>query len=130
MVPRWWVALTELPLTGSGKVDRKGLPAPELSDHGGNTYVAPRTETEALLAEIWQELLGVERVGIHDNFFELGGHSLLAMQLVSMVRSRLQIELTIREVFDLGTIEKIVLFIDYNHGRNEIQREYKIIATI
>jgi acyl carrier protein len=124
------VELAELPLTGSGKVDRKGLPDPELPGIGSKAYAAPRTRMEELLAEIWQELLGVEQVGIYDDFFELGGHSLLAMRLVSMVRSRLQVELAIKEVFDLGTIEKIVLFIDYNHGHNEIQKEYKIIATI
>jgi thioesterase domain-containing protein len=107
MVPRWWVELAELPLTGSGKVDRKGLPAPELSVVGSNAYVAPRTRTEKLLVGIWQELLDVERVGIHDDFFELGGHSLLAMQLVSMIRSRMGKDVSIRKLFEYSILSKL-----------------------
>src|SRR5205085_2561700 len=100
-----FVMLECLPLTNNGKVDRAALPEPdaqrtELID----SYVAPRTELEEQLADIWSNVLGVERVGIHDDFFELGGHSLLATQLVSAVREDLEIELPLRCVFDSPTV--------------------------
>uniref|UniRef100_UPI000618099F AMP-binding enzyme n=1 Tax=Chromobacterium vaccinii TaxID=1108595 RepID=UPI000618099F len=81
MAPAAYVRLEGLPLTANGKLDRKGLPAPEASSYGVRAYEAPQDGTEAALAEIWRELLGVERVGRHDHFFELGGHSLLAVRL-------------------------------------------------
>ncbi|MCB1032516.1 MAG: amino acid adenylation domain-containing protein, partial [Acidobacteria bacterium] len=86
LVPSVLVRLEALPLTANGKVDRRALPDPE-GDRSGvaATYTAPRTPVEELLAAIWSELLGVERVGLDDDFFELGGHSLLATQVVSRV---------------------------------------------
>ncbi|MFX6118944.1 phosphopantetheine-binding protein, partial [Acinetobacter baumannii] len=72
MVPAQVIALDRLPVTPNGKLDRRALPAPVWETQG---YVAPRNENETLLAQVWQEVLGVEQVGIHDNFFELGGHS-------------------------------------------------------
>ncbi|MBW8877601.1 MAG: amino acid adenylation domain-containing protein, partial [Acidobacteria bacterium] len=103
MVPSAFVVLDWLPLTASGKVDRRALPAPEMGERG--EYVAPRTEIERWLCEIWEELLGVERVGIEDNFFDLGGHSLLATQVVSRVRSALGVEVPLRTIFECPTIE-------------------------
>src|SRR5205823_442271 len=84
MVPADFVLLDALPLNRNGKIDRKALPAPELtrSDSSG-AIVAPRTPSEEVLAGIWAEVLGVERVGIHDNFVEIGGHSLRATQVIS-----------------------------------------------
>src|SRR5439155_763286 len=82
MLPAHFVRLDALPLTPVGKVDRKALPAPDRSTGLKTTYVAPRTPTEEILAGIWAEILGRERVGVEDNFFELGGHSLMAMQVV------------------------------------------------
>ncbi|WP_425549134.1 AMP-binding enzyme, partial [Aquimarina addita] len=73
MVPGIWVELEALPLTSNGKIDKKALPDPDMSEAATASYVAPRNDIEKQLAEIWQELLGVEKVGIHDNFFELGG---------------------------------------------------------
>src|SRR5262249_19083466 len=81
-IPAAFVVLKALPLMPNGKVNRRALPAPELSDHE-NLYVAPRIPTEEMLASIWSEVLQRERIGIHDNFFELGGHSLLATQVIS-----------------------------------------------
>ena len=81
MVPAAFVFLCELPLTATGKINRRALPEPgqpELSD----SYVGPRTETEALVCSLWAGILKLERVDIYDNFFELGGHSLLATQLL------------------------------------------------
>ncbi|WP_370906529.1 AMP-binding protein [Ensifer sp. WSM1721] len=82
MVPSAFVRLEALPLTPNGKLDRKALPVPDVDAYARRAYEAPRGAVETLLAGIWEELLGVERVGRHDNFFELGGHSLLAVQLL------------------------------------------------
>ncbi|WP_062052622.1 non-ribosomal peptide synthetase [Aquimarina longa] len=107
MVPMIWVSLDRMPLTGNGKLDKKALPDPDSSELSTQEYVAPRNDTEEQLVVIWQELLGVERVGIEDNFFELGGHSLLATRLVSMIRKELHIEISIREVFVHTTISRL-----------------------
>src|SRR5258708_34710583 len=80
------VRMEELPLTGNGKVDRRGLPEPEGVGREGGEYVGPRTEGEERLCGIWAGVLGGERVGVEDNFLELGGHSLLATQVVSKIR--------------------------------------------
>jgi len=106
MVPAAFVTLEALPLTSSGKVDRKALPAPERRDSQA-TYVAPRTPTEEILAGIWAEVLKVERVGVEDNFFELGAHSLMATQVVSRVRQALGVELALRELFASPTISRL-----------------------
>ena len=87
MVPSALVRLERLPLNANGKVERKALPAPEYGAGSGAAYAAPETAEERALAELWQGLLGVERVGREDDFFALGGHSLLATRLVARVRS-------------------------------------------
>ncbi|WP_260850329.1 non-ribosomal peptide synthetase [Flavobacterium anhuiense] len=104
MIPLLWVELDQLPLTSNGKIDKKALPDPDNSDLSAQEYVAPRTDTERALAVIWQQLLGIEKIGIHDNFFELGGHSLLATRLVSLIRKELSIEIEIADVFEHTTI--------------------------
>ncbi|MEH2059373.1 MAG: non-ribosomal peptide synthase/polyketide synthase [Nostoc sp.] len=111
MVPSAIVTLESLPLTPSGKVNRRALPAPEPSSELLEKYVAPRTPIEEILALIWQQVLKVELVGRHDNFFELGGHSLLATQLVSRVRSSLKVELPLRSLFAAPTISQLALLI-------------------
>ncbi|MDF5712711.1 MAG: condensation domain-containing protein [Rhizonema sp. NSF051] len=107
MVPSAIVILKSLPLTPNGKVDRRALPAPDISSEFSAQYVAPRTPVEEILSLIWIEVLKVERVGIHDNFFELGGHSLLAMQLISRVRNSLVVELPLRSLFAAPTIASL-----------------------
>ncbi|MBL4671762.1 MAG: amino acid adenylation domain-containing protein, partial [Arenicella sp.] len=87
-VPSLFMLLSEIPLTANGKVDRKGLPEPDAS-LGQAEYLAPSTEVEKKLCEIWQQLLGVEQVGVTDNFFELGGHSLLAIKMIPPIREAL-----------------------------------------
>ncbi|WP_186137234.1 non-ribosomal peptide synthetase, partial [Burkholderia gladioli] len=98
MVPNAFVALAAFPLTPNGKLDRRALPAPDADAVVMQAYSAPQGETEPRLAAIWQELLGLERVGRHDNFLELGGHSLLAVQLASRLRKAFGVELPLREL--------------------------------
>ncbi|MFI7416490.1 amino acid adenylation domain-containing protein [Nonomuraea sp. NPDC049684] len=83
MVPTAFMLLPALPLTHSGKVDRRALPAPTGARHSGEEYAEPRTPAERALAEVWARVLGVERVGVHDNFFDLGGDSILGLQVVA-----------------------------------------------
>ncbi len=97
MVPAAFVTLDALPLNAAGKLDRAALPAPHFTADT-TTYTAPRTETEQLLAGIWAEILGVERVGVDDNFFDLGGDSIISLQVVSRAR-RAGLALTSRDVF-------------------------------
>ncbi|TDC29360.1 non-ribosomal peptide synthetase module, partial [Micromonospora sp. KC213] len=99
MVPAAFVVLDVLPLTPNGKVDRRGLPAPAGEAYARGVGEAPVGEVETLLAGLWSELLGVERIGRRDSFFTLGGHSLLAVRLVSRVRREFGVELTLAKVF-------------------------------
>jgi len=110
MVPAAFVTLNTLPLTPNGKVDRKALPAPdgERSDLQ-EAYAAPRTPIEEILTEIWAELLGLKRVGIHDDFFALGGHSLLANQLVSRLEAAVGITLPLSRIFEARTVAELGL---------------------
>ncbi|HVI47173.1 MAG TPA: amino acid adenylation domain-containing protein [Chitinophaga sp.] len=108
MVPALLVALDKFPLTTNGKIDRNALPDPGNTLMLTNVYVAPRNETEHLLAGIWEELLHKSPVGINDNFFELGGHSLLAMRLAAVVRKRLQLEVAVKSLFHYPTIAELV----------------------
>ncbi|MCG7410875.1 non-ribosomal peptide synthase/polyketide synthase, partial [Paenibacillus sp. ACRRX] len=105
MIPAYFVQLERMPLTSNGKVDRKALPAPEDSINTGSDYTAPRSPLEAQLADIWQEVLGLAIVGVQDNFFEVGGHSLRATTLINKVHEQLHVNLPLREVFRLPTIE-------------------------
>jgi amino acid adenylation domain-containing protein len=108
MIPSAFVTLAEVPMTPSGKVDRGALPAPDLGRPDLEAvYVAPRTPVEAALAQIWRELMGLERIGVHDDFFELGGHSLLATRVVSRIRNALRVELPLRRIFEAPTIAQL-----------------------
>ncbi|WP_338475757.1 amino acid adenylation domain-containing protein [Pseudomonas khavaziana] len=108
MVPSQFVFLQALPLLPNGKTDRQALPAPQASrEHLEDRYVAARNETEALLVALYEEVLKREQVGIHDSFFELGGHSLLAMQLIARLHEELNIDLPVRAVFEMPSIEPL-----------------------
>lgn len=115
MVPSAFVMLKSLPLTANGKIDRKKLPVPEqIPPELAATFVAPRNQTEEAIAQIWVEVLAVERVGIYDGFFELGGHSLLATQIISRIRQTLQVELSLRQFFDTPTVADLAVMVAQN----------------
>ncbi len=108
MVPGVFVSLDALPLTPSGKVDRRALPEPaEPGGAGGAGWVGPRTPLEQAVAAIWSAVLGVERVGVQDDFFALGGHSLLAAQVVAQVRSDFAVELPMHSLFTMPTVASL-----------------------
>jgi amino acid adenylation domain-containing protein len=107
MIPSVLVELAEFPLTPSGKVNRRLLPAPEYAAQLKPSYVAPRTEVETLLADIWAEVLRVPRVGINDNFFELGGHSLLAVRLFARIDKLFNKHLPLATLFQAPTVGQL-----------------------
>ncbi|MDD1013909.1 non-ribosomal peptide synthetase [Pseudomonas rubra] len=125
MVPVAFVELAALPLTANGKLDRRALPRPERSALIEQGYQAPEGELEHSLAQLWAELLEVERVGRHDRFFSLGGHSLLAMRMVSQVRLRLGVELPLTDLFANDELAAVATALG-NAGRSELP---PILAT-
>ncbi|MCC3590793.1 non-ribosomal peptide synthetase [Microcoleus sp. PH2017_28_MFU_U_A] len=105
MVPSSFVFLKTMPLTPNGKIDRQKLLAPAIKiPELGQDYVAPQTPVEDVVAGIWAEVLGLERVGIRDNFLELGGHSLLVTQIATRIRDTFQVELPLRTLFESATV--------------------------
>jgi acyl carrier protein len=140
MIPVALVPMTELPLTPNGKVDRRALPQPEQDrPELGSIYVAPQTELEMSIASIWQEVLQLEKVGIHDGFFDLGGHSLLMAQAHNLLRDVLGIDISMIDLFKYPTIsalakylnngfsdhpvENTVIDLPASNGRDELRRE-------
>lgn len=110
MIPSAFVILDALPLTPNGKVDRKALPVldqnrPELKEN----FVSPRNATEQTIAEIWAQVLNVDRIGVNDNFFELGGHSLLATQVMSRLRDVFEVEIPLRGLFENPTVAELAV---------------------
>jgi acyl carrier protein len=113
MAPAVFMILDALPLTPTGKVDRRALPAPDQSRPDlAEACVGPRNPAEERLVGIWAEALGLEKVGVYDNFFDLGGHSLLAVRVVNRMRDAFEIELPIRRIFEMPTIAQLAEAID------------------
>jgi amino acid adenylation domain-containing protein len=124
MIPAAFMFLDALPRTPNGKVDRSALPQPaSYRSSVADGYLAPRTTLEAQIAEVWQDLLRVERVGVYDNFFDLGGHSLLAMQIVSRLRQLCTVELPLRSFLESPTIANLASIIEQEQGRTRAEVE-------
>jgi amino acid adenylation domain-containing protein/non-ribosomal peptide synthase protein (TIGR01720 family) len=130
MIPTHFIWVDEIPLTSNGKVDKRALL--QLTDNrqqlSEETFVAPSTPMEERLADLWTNILGVERVGIHDDFFELGGHSLKGTQLVSKIRNDLEIKMGLRDLFESPTIAKLAKVIQNRQPTALIQIEPVPIA--
>ena len=109
-----YVRLEQMPLTANGKVDRKGLPEPEQQQ--GVESEREKTAVEEIVAGIWAEVLGLQRVEVNDNFFEIGGHSLLATQLLSRLRQTFSVEMSLRALFESPTIEALAMRIQLARG--------------
>ena len=121
MVPGAFMLLPELPRTPNGKLDRRALPQPEaLRPDQKASYVAPQNELERSLAAIWQQALGVEKVGVYDNFFDLGGHSLLMIQVHTQLRSELNRELAVIDMFKYPTISDLAKFLSQKQAEQPI----------
>src|SRR6185295_3947603 len=120
MVPTSFVELESLPRTPTGKIDRKALPSPLGQGAFGESYVAPRTPVEEVLAAVWCEFLGLERVSVEENFFELGGHSLLAVRILTRTSKALRVDLSLRDLLEDSTIAGFAVRVDLalRAGRN------------
>src|SRR5579859_5666021 len=130
MLPSVFVILKSMPLSETGKIDRESLPAPEQSRPAlEQSYAAPATALEKVLAGIFGEVLKIERVGVYDNFFELGGHSLLAIRVVSKVRQIFAIELPVRKLFEEPTVSGLASVILKNE-RPRIERTAELLCEI
>ncbi|MCP4148358.1 MAG: amino acid adenylation domain-containing protein, partial [bacterium] len=111
MIPTYFVKLEKLPLTPIGKIDRKALPEPGKNERTLNKYQAPTDETEEKLVEMWQEVLGMKKIGITDNFFEIGGHSLKAINLIAKINKTFQVELPLPKLFEKPFIKELAQYI-------------------
>jgi amino acid adenylation domain-containing protein len=130
MVPSAFVMLDNLPLTPSGKVDRKALPQPDsLRPELETAYAIPQNQMERVIAEVWQKALDVEQVGIYDNFFELGGHSLKMLQVYSKLREILPMNLSLMELFKYPTISSLARYLSQGETENfQDEKKQKIEA--
>ena len=125
MMPHSFTLLPQMPLTPSGKINRKGLPEVDLSAITSTVeYIAPHTPTEEKFSAIWGELLGMERVGRTDDFFELGGDSLLSISLLSKLESIFDVAVSIKDIFEHPVLEQLAAFIDHAQSHQE-----KIVAS-
>lgn len=111
MVPAYFIQLDQMPLTSNGKMNRRLLPLPEENIQTGSEYVEPRTSMEKQLLPIWQDVLAVKKISIKDNFFDVGGNSLRATKLVSAINHKLNVSMSVRNVFEWQTIEQMAPFI-------------------
>ncbi|MCP4156727.1 MAG: amino acid adenylation domain-containing protein, partial [bacterium] len=111
MIPAYFVPLEKLPLTTNGKIDRKALPEPGENARITNEYQAPTNAIEEKLVEIWQHVLGQERIGITDNFFEIGGHSLKAISIIAKINKHFQVEMPLTKLFEKLVIKELAQYI-------------------
>ncbi len=131
MAPSIYIQLEAMPVTPNGKIDRSALPSPNRDRiEGDNPFVAPRTPHEAKLTEIWSEVLGVEKVGVHDNFFELGGHSLLMIQAVARIRELFNVEIPIQTFFQGPTVADLATAVVQTQASNKNSDEIDYILNL
>jgi amino acid adenylation domain-containing protein len=132
MVPTWFVVLNSLPMTHTGKIDRKALPVPTNENLGPEQeYLAPRTPTEEIVAAIFAELLQKSPIGILDNFFESGGHSLLAVQLASRLRETFQVEVSLRKIFEDSTVAGLAAaLLERDDERLRVERTAELMTKL
>ncbi len=119
MVPSFYVGMDAFPLTPTGKLDRASLVPVEITTLSTENYVAPQTEVEQKIADIWIQILGAEKVGVNNNFFEMGGHSLLATQVVSSIREVFEVEIRLRDFFDTPTIRGLSQHVESSRAANQ-----------
>jgi amino acid adenylation domain-containing protein len=130
MIPAAFVLLETLPLTASGKVNRLALPAPD-RDHlvAGDAFVAPRTQTEEILASVWADVLDTADVGVNDDFFALGGHSLLLARIAARIRETFQLELPLRALFEAPTVAALAERIETARRNAEGLEDVPLVAV-
>ena len=127
MTPAAYVVLDEIPITAHGKIDRTALPEPEIAAKA--QYRDPATVTERRIAAMFSSLLGHDRVGVNDSFFDLGGHSLVATKLATAIRSECEVELGIRDIFELATVGLLAERVDELRSGGRAQARPKLVAT-
>lgn len=132
MLPSACVLLEQFPLTVSGKLDRKALPSPDARfDRESEPFVAPESDLEKVLAEIWSGVLNKEEIGLHHNFFNLGGHSLLATQLLARVYDAFEIECSLRQFFDKPTIAGMAeILLQQSETREQVETTARLLLSI
>ncbi|KAG0222517.1 hypothetical protein BGW42_006481 [Actinomortierella wolfii] len=130
MIPSAFVCLDAMPLTNNGKIDRRALPDPGSASFVVGNYEAPQGDIEVALAEIWSELLKIDRVGRHDDFFMLGGHSLLAMRMIGAVRARLGVDLKLHSLFLTPTIAELVRTALHADASDKYLSEFDVLLPL
>jgi len=120
MIPAQWSLLESLPLLANGKVDKQNLSTMTMSNIGSKAYSAPITPTAKTIADIWKELLSIDKVGMEDSFFDLGGHSLLAVRVIVAIQEALQVELDIESIFSYPSLQELSDFVDTQHSGSSL----------
>lgn len=129
MVPQLLMRVDTFPFLPNGKVNKKLLPDPDASTLLTNTYYAPDYKTEAQIAEIWKEILDVQRVGIEDNFFELGGNSLLAQKFVALLKTRHQLSLPVAKLYQFNQIKDLAAFLDGRKAKKTVKKNKRSVSS-
>jgi acyl carrier protein len=131
MVPTAIVILTEMPMSPNGKIDRRNLPEPEQIRPAIDTeYQGTSSALEQVLAIIWADILGIDRVGAQDNFFELGGHSLLATQLVSRIRKVFQMDIPLRRIFEAPTVRELAIWMEKGENPVRVKKTAELMLNL
>jgi acyl carrier protein len=132
MIPSDFIAVDHLPVTSNGKIDRAFLALrQERGVVNKQNYQAPATEVEVMLAALWKELLGIDRIGVYDNFFELGGHSLLAIRVIAAIREKWEVELLVKDIFTYSTISDLGKYIEIQLNTYSLEgdsEEFEIVT--